>query len=306
MATQPSDIRELGPIGGQAMVEGVMMRRGTAWGAAVRRRDGSIATTSRRLSDLEGWRRLPGIRGVLSLGETVVLGTRATLWGATERGDESGDGYSRGGLALTVLIAVVAVLGVFGLLPAVLVKAAGVHHPFLFSVAEGLIRLGILVGYLWLLSRSAAVARVFAYHGAEHMTIHAFEHRRPLVPEEIRRFDRRHPRCGTAFLLTVVLVTILAHALVGNPSWGVLVASRVLGLPLVAAVAYEAIRFAGRHQETLLGRILMAPGSWLQTITTNEPTDDMIEVAIAALEATVAAEALPAPNTGTVAIGGAA
>lgn len=299
--------QELGPIGGQAMIEGVMMRRGTAWGAAVRCRDGSISTTGHQLPEMDGWRKLPLVRGVLALGETVVLGTRATLWGATERGDESGDGYTRGGLFLTVVIAVVAVVGVFGLLPAVLVKAAGVDHALLFSVAEGLIRLAILVGYLWLLSRSAAVARVFAYHGAEHMTIHAFEHRRPLVPAEIRRFDRRHPRCGTAFLLTVVLVTILAHAIVGNPGWGVLVASRVLGLPIVAAVAYESIRFAGRHQESFVGRILMAPGSWLQGITTNEPTDDMIEVAVAALEATLAAEqAAPVPAEGAVALGGAA
>lgn len=298
---------ELGPIGGQALIEGVMMRRGKAWGAAVRTRDGSISTTSQRLPELAGWRTLPLVRGVLALGETVVLGTRATLWGATERGDESGDGYTRGGLFLTVLIAVVAVLGVFGLLPAVLVKAAGIENALAFSVVEGLIRLAILVGYLWLLSRSAAVARVFAYHGAEHMTIHAFEHRRPLVPEEIRRFDRRHPRCGTAFLLTVVLVTILAHAIIGNPGWGLLIASRVLGLPLVAAVAYETIRFAGRHQDTLVGRILMAPGSWLQGITTNEPTDDMIEVAVAALEATLAAEDAPVVTAdGAVAIGGAA
>ncbi|MBX3313882.1 MAG: DUF1385 domain-containing protein [Actinobacteria bacterium] len=307
MSKPAPDRPEPGPIGGQALIEGVMMRRGKAWGAAVRTREGSISTTGHRLPEFDGWRTLPLVRGVLALGETVVLGTRATLWGATERGDESGDGYTRGGLALTVLIAVVAVLGVFGLLPAVVVKAAGIDNALLFSTVEGLIRLGILVGYLWLLSRSAAVARVFAYHGAEHMTIHAFEHGRPLVPAEIRRFDRRHPRCGTAFLLTVVLVTILAHALVGNPGWGLLIASRVLGLPLVAAVAYETIRFAGRHQDTLVGRILMAPGSWLQGITTNEPTDDMIEVAVAALEATLAAEELsPVTAEDAVAIGGAA
>jgi uncharacterized protein YqhQ len=177
----------------------------------------------------------------------------------------------------------------------VVVKAAGVTDPLAFSVIEGLIRLAILVGYLALLGRSPQVKRVFAYHGAEHMTIHAFEHRVPLTPEGIRSFDRRHPRCGTAFLLVVVLVTIFAHALVGHPSWGVLVASRVLGLPIVAGVAYEAIKFAGRHQHQLIGRILMAPGSWLQTITTNEPDDDMIEVAVAALEATLAAEPLAEP-----------
>lgn len=285
----------VGPIGGQALLEGVMMRRGGSWGAAVRRLDGTIATTSRTLPPgLNGWRKLPLVRGVVALGETAALGTKATLWAARERGDEKGDGYTTGGLALTVAIALVAVFGIFGLLPAVIVKAAGVTDPLLFSVTEGLIRLAILVGYLALLGRSPQVKRVFAYHGAEHMTIHAFEHRVPLTPEGIRRFDRRHPRCGTAFLLVVVLVTIFAHALVGHPSWGVLVASRVLGLPIVAGVAYEAIKFAGRHQHQLIGRILMAPGSWLQTITTNEPDDDMIEVAVAALEATLAAEPLAA------------
>ena len=286
----------VGPIGGQALLEGVMMRRGGSWGAAVRRLDGTIATTSRTLPEgLDGWRKLPLVRGVVALGETATLGTRATLWAARERGDEKGDGYSTGGLALTVVIALVAVFGIFGLLPAVVVKAAGVTDPLLFSVIEGLIRLAILVGYLALLGRSPQVKRVFAYHGAEHMTIHAFEHRVPLTPAGIRQFDRRHPRCGTAFLLVVVLVTIFAHALVGHPSWGVLVASRVLVLPIVAGVAYEAIKFAGRHQHQLIGRILMAPGSWLQTITTNEPDDDMIEVAVAALEATLAAEPLADP-----------
>ncbi len=168
-------------------------------------------------------------------------------------------------------------------------------------MAEGLIRLAVLVGYMLLLGRSAQIRRVFAYHGAEHMTIHAFEHRVPLEAEAIRQFDRRHPRCGTAFLLVVVLVTIVAHAVVGDPSWPVLVASRVLGLPIVAAVAYETIRFAGRHQHQLVGRILMAPGSWLQSITTAEPTDDMIEVAVAALDATLAAEPLAAPAGAPVA-----
>lgn len=306
MSKEASQNRELGPIGGQALIEGVMMRRGTAWGAAVRRRDGSIGITSRRLPTLDGWRTLPLVRGILALGETVVLGTRATLWAATERGDERGDGYSRGGLVLTVLIAVVAVFGIFGLLPAVVVKAIGIDHALAFSIVEGLLRMLILVGYLWLLSRSAQVARVFAYHGAEHMTIHAFEHRRPLEANEIRSFNRRHPRCGTAFLLTVVIVTMLAHAVVGNPPWGVLVASRILGLPIVAAIAYETIRFAGRHQDTLVGRVLMAPGYWLQGITTNEPTDDMIDVAVAALEATLAAEQdVSEAETVTLAVDGA-
>ena len=299
----------VGPIGGQALLEGVMMRRGQSWGAAVRCQDGTIATTTRTLPEnLDRWRKLPIVRGVMALGETAVLGTKATIWAATERGDESGDGYTRRGLALTVIIAVVGVFGIFGLLPAVVAKLAldvvDVDSAVAFSVIEGVLRLAILVGYLWALSRNAQVKRVFAYHGAEHMTIHAFEHRIPLVASEIRAFDRRHPRCGTAFLLVVVMTTVFVHALIGHPdSWAVLVASRVLALPLVAGVAYEAIRFAGRHQHQLVGKVLMAPGYWLQNITTEDPSDDMIEVAVAALEATIAAEpvapaaeAAPAPD----------
>src|SRR4051794_11471575 len=275
----------VGPIGGQALPEGVMMRRGQSWGAAVRRADGTIASVSRTLpAGLAPWRRLPLLRGVLALGETTALGTRATVWAAQERGDESGNGYKRSGLFLTITVALVGVIGIFGLLPAVIVKAAGITQPLLFSLVEGGIRLAILVAYLGLLGRSKQVQRVFAYHGAEHMTIHAFEHRVPLVPAQIRQFDRRHPRCGTAFLLVVVITTMFVHALVGHPTWGVLVLSRVLGLPIVAGLAYEAIRFAGRHQHQWIGKLLMAPGYLLQGITTEAPTDDMIEVAVAALE----------------------
>lgn len=308
MARNEAIDTSVGPIGGQALLEGVMMRRGQSWGAAVRRQDGTIATTSRTLpASLDAWRRWPLVRGVMALGETAALGTRATIWAATERGDESGDGYSRRGLALTVVIALVGVFGVFGLLPAVIAKVAldavGVGGGLAFSVVEGVLRLGVLVGYLWALSRNAQVKRVFAYHGAEHMTIHAFEHRVALEPAPIREFDRRHPRCGTAFLLVVVMTTVLVHALVGHPSWGVLVASRILGLPIVAGVAYEAIRFAGRHQHQLVGKVLMAPGYWLQGITTEDPTDDMIEVAVAALEATLAAEPLaPTPDPAPAAV----
>ena len=294
----------VGPIGGQALPEGVMMRRGQSWGGAVRRQDGTIGTTSRVLpASLDRWRQLPLVRGVMALGETAALGTKATVWAAQERGDESGDGYTRKGLAATIAIALIAVIGVFGLLPAVVVKLVGIDGAITFPLAEGLIRLGILVGYLWLLGRSPQVQRVFAYHGAEHMTIHAFEHRISLVPSEIRHFSRRHPRCGTAFLLVVVITTMFLHAFMGHHNWQWLVAGRILGLPLVAGLAYEAIRFAGRHQHQWIGRIIMAPGSWLQGITTAEPTDDMIEVAIAALEATLAAEPL-APVTDVTDVAG--
>jgi uncharacterized protein YqhQ len=277
-----------GPIGGQALLEGVMMRCGSSWGAAVRRDDGTIVTTRRSLSPtLDRWRAVPLVRGVLALAESVVLGTRAMLWAAAERTDEEDDGYSPLGLAVSVVLAAVLAVGVFGLLPAAAVKAAGVEGTLSFNLIETVLRLSILVGYLWLLSRSNQVRRVFGYHGAEHMTIHAFEHRMPLEPDAVRHHDRRHPRCGTSFLLLVVVTTMAVHVLVGTPGWAALLASRVALLPVVAGLSYEVVRFAGRHQEDWFGRVLMAPGYWLQQLSTRRPDDDQIEVAIAALEATL-------------------
>lgn len=296
-AAAPQLVDDIGPIGGQALIEGVMMRRAGAWGAAVRRSDGTIGTTGAVIpDDGEGVRRIPFVRGPVALWESVSLGTKAMIWGAKERGTEDGKGYSRGGLALTTVIAAVLAVGILGVLPAVLPKAFGIEGRWLFNAVETAIRLVILVGYMALISLNKEVKRTFSYHGAEHMTIHAFEHGVPLEPAEIRRFDRRHPRCGTAFLLIVVLVSLIAHVIVGEVSWPVLVASRVLGLPIVAGVAYEVIRLAGLRRHSLLGRVLMAPGSWLQTLTTQPPDDDQIEVAVAALHATLAATGeLPSP-----------
>lgn len=291
-AAAPTLRSDTGPIGGQAIIEGVMMRRARAWGAAVRRADGTIVTTASPLPDeTAGLRRVPLLRGVIALWESVSLGTRAMVWGAQARGTDDGKGYSRAGLVVTTVVAAVLAFGVLGLLPAVIPKVLGIEGRWLFNTTESLIRLGILVGYMALLSLNREVKRTFAYHGAEHMTIHAFEHGVDLEPTEIRRFDRRHPRCGTAFLLIVILVGLLAHVAVGEVSWPVLVATRVLGLPLVAGLAYEVIRLAGLRRHSLLGRVLMAPGSWLQGITTAEPDDDQIEVAVAALRATIEAEA---------------
>ena len=303
---KPEPKSDVGPIGGQALLEGVMMRRGECWGAAVRRPDGSIATTQHQLpAGLGKWRRIPLVRGVLALGETTGLGTKAMVWAARERAADGADpeeAFSKTGLALSTIVALVLAIGIFGVLPAAVIKMLGIHGRLLFSLAEGALRLAILLAYSALLAASPQVRRVFGYHGAEHMTIHAFEHSVALEPATIRAFDRRHPRCGTSFLLVVVAVTVLAHAAVGNPSWPLLVASRILLLPLVAGLAFEAIRFASRHDTTWYGRILMAPGLLMQGLTTREPDDDQIVVAIAALKATL--EVSPAPvkaPTGAVA-----
>ncbi len=299
-----------GPIGGQAMVEGVMMRRGQCWGAAVRRPDGSITTTYHELSpEVDKWRRVPLLRGVISLVESVGLGTKATTWGARNRVPADEGGMTNSGIGISLVVAVVLAIGLFGLAPALVAHAVGPESSLGFNLVEGGLRLGLLFGYMYLLSRSKQIQRVFAYHGAEHMTIHAFEHGLPLEPAQIRKFDRRHPRCGTSFLLVVVIVSLAVHLFLGRPSWQLVVVSRLLLLPVIAAIAYELIRFAGKHETTWYGRALMSPGFLLQAVTTREPDDDQIGVAVAALRATLgqgAADPQPAaPHLDTTVTGAA-
>lgn len=296
--TDPRLADDIGPIGGQALLEGVMMRRAGTWGAAVRRTDGTIVTTVATLPhDGEGVRRIPLVRGPVALWESVSLGTKAMLWGAKERGTADGEGYSRAGMALTTGIAATLAIIFLLVIPAAVPHLLGIDGRWAFNAVEAALKLGVLVGYMALLSLSTEVRRTFSYHGAEHMTIHAFEHGVDLEPADIRRFGRRHPRCGTAFLLIVVLVSLAVHLGIGDVSWPVLIASRILGLPLVAGLAYEVIRFAGLHRHALIGRVLMAPGGWLQTLTTRPPDDDQIEVAVAALRATLT-ESVPVDTEG--------
>lgn len=300
--------KDVGAIGGQALIEGVMMRRPEGWGAAVRRDDGTIATTYHAKPGPTGWRAMPLVRGVVALVDSVSLGMRALLWAANEHTTESEEQLSGGGMALSVVVAVVLALGLFGVLPAVLAHISGAKGSVAFNVLEGGVRLALLFAYLLALSLSREVRRTFAYHGAEHMTIHALEHGEPLTAASIRRFNRRHPRCGTSFLVLTVIVAVIVFTFLGRPGWALLVASRIVLLPVVASLAYEVIRFAGLHRHSWYGSVLMAPGSLVQTITTRVPDDEQIEVAVAAMravlhgphrEATVPGDA-PAPCAAAV------
>ena len=274
----------VGAIGGQALVEGVMMRTGTAWAAAVRRDDGSIGTTRQTLPPLDRWRRIPMARGVIALVESVKLGIGALIWATNERADEPAQQLTKRGAVVSVLVALVGAVTIFGVGPAALAHLSGAHSSIAFNALEGGVRLALLFGYLLLLSRSAEMRRTCAYHGAEHMTIHALEHGQPLDVATIRTFDRRHPRCGTSFLVVTALVTIVVFTFLGRPSWPLLVTSRILGLPVVAGLSYEVIRFAGNHRHSWFGRALSVPGNLVQSITTRDPDDDQIEVAVAAIE----------------------
>jgi len=283
-------------VGGQALVEGVMIRQGPRWAAAARRPDGSIATTTRHAAPaFAATRGIPVVRGIGALVDSVRIGLAAMRWSREETIDPtSADAAPVGGARerVVVLGVVAGVLAAFLLVPLAIAALARpvVGTGWGAAVVEGLVRLALFVAYLAMLSTLPGVRRTLEYHGAEHMVIAAFEHAEPLTIEAARRYSTRHARCGTDFLLLVVVVAIVVFSFVGQASWPVLVLTRVLGLPLVAGLAYEILRLAKRRPDSRFVRAITAPGLALQALTTKPPADDQIEVAIASLEAVLAAE----------------
>jgi uncharacterized protein YqhQ len=286
--------------GGQALIEGVLMRGRDAIAVALRHPDGRIVYATERLdSGFHGtrWSKLPLLRGLVVLYETLVVGTRWLIRSANVAAEEDGVELGKGSIALMLGITLVAGIGIFFLLPLFLasVTTSQVENDLVQHVVEGLIRVAIFLGYLWLISLTPDIRRVFQYHGAEHMTIHALEHGDPLTPEAIRRYPTAHPRCGTEFLVVVIALSIFAFALVGRQEPVVMVGSRILLIPVIAAVGYEILRFGARHRANPVVRAIMLPGILVQAITTRQPSDDMIEVAIVSMEQALEAdgEALP-------------
>jgi uncharacterized protein YqhQ len=313
------------PLGGQAVLEGVMMRGVANWAVAVRKPSteqlqhggldpeeaalGEIEVTSFPLSSpIRRHRalRLPIVRGVVALGESMAIGFRALGVSANAQlpvGEGGGEGEGEGGekgeeaesqeipgavWAGTVVVAIVFSIGLFFLLPVGLVsliKGQLGGSSVLFWLIEGLVRTAIFLGYMLLLSRIRDLRRVFEYHGAEHKTISCYEAQLDLTPTNAQRFSRLHPRCGTSFLLIVMIVAIFVFAPIGLPAWYWLVATRILGVPLIAGISFEIIKFAGRNRRRGWVRALMWPGLKLQLLTTREPDLSQLAVAIAALKA---------------------
>ncbi len=273
-------------VGGQAVIEGVMMRAPGAWSVAVRQPDQSITArrdSLARLSERNRAARIPLVRGVLVLWESLSLGFRALSWSAEKAGGEEEEPLTKAQIGWTMVVAVVLFAGIFILLPAIVAGVFSGESGLLFNVLEGLLRLGIFVGYIWAIGRSKEIGRVFEYHGAEHMSIHAYEAGEPLSIESVRRYPPEHPRCGTSFLLIVVLGSIIFFSFFGQPGWGFLVASRLLGIPIIAGLAYELLRWSGTRSTGRLAGALAAPGIWLQKLTTRVPDESQIEVAISSL-----------------------
>ena len=284
-------------VGGQALVEGVMIRRGEHWAAAARCVDGSIATTARTSAPaLAPIRSIPVLRGMGALVDSVRIGLAAMAWSRAVSGPSTGDDPANeatnptsGGERLVVLGIVGGVLAAFLLLP---LGAAALAEPWVgrgvgAALVEGGARLALFVAYLAMLSRLPGVRRTLEYHGAEHMVIAAYEHSEDRSIDSARDFSVRHPRCGTDFFLLIFVISIVAFALVGHLPAAWLVLSRIALAPVVVGVAYEILRAGGTSTHDGLARALSAPGLFLQRFTTREPSDDQIAVALAALDTLV-------------------
>jgi uncharacterized protein YqhQ len=283
------------PVGGQAVMEGVMMRGVSTWAVAVRKPDGDVDVQS---FPLVSWTkrhpalRWPVIRGVVALVESLAIGFKALGMSANAQLPEDEEPISGGLWAGTVVVALLFAVGLFFVVPVGLTSLFKdrLGSAFLFWLVEGVLRTAIFLGYLALLSRLRDLRRVFEFHGAEHKTISCFEAGEPLTPENARRYSRLHPRCGTSFLLIVMIVAIFVFAPLGLPEWYLLLASRILGVPLIAGLSFEVIKLAGRHRRRGWVRTLMWPGMQLQKLTTREPDREQLAVAIAAMEAVLAVE----------------
>jgi uncharacterized protein YqhQ len=313
--SQPGQLRAArdAPVGGQAVLEGVMMRGIRTWAVAVRKPSEEQLATHREGLDpeeaalgeidvvvepLDSWLRrhralrLPIIRGVVALGESLKIGFKALGISANAQLPDEEQEISGGMWAGTIVVSILLAVGLFFLIPVgvtSLIKDQ-LNSSFLFWLVEGLLRTAIFLGYLLALSRLRDLRRVFEYHGAEHKTISCFESGMPLTPANAERFSRLHPRCGTTFLLLVMVVAIFVFAPIGLPAWYWLLLTRIVGVPLIAGISFELIKLSGKQRRRRWVRAIMWPGIQLQYLTTREPDRSQLAVAIAALEAVLRAE----------------
>jgi uncharacterized protein YqhQ len=301
--------------GGQAVLEGVMMRGRTFMAVAVRAPDKSIVIRSEALpKHLYGGivQKIPLVRGMTMLWDALGLGMKALMFSAdiqmSGESDPASDSKSSEPASLskplawtTVALAMVFGIGIFFVTPLAVVGVAEQFlgaHTLWSNLAEGLIRLVLLVGYVALIGLMPDVKRVYAYHGAEHMTIHAWEHNDPLDPAHVAKYPPAHPRCGTAFLLEVVAISVILFALLGTPDLWLRVLSRILLIPVIAGIAYELLRLGGKYPNSVLMKAIVAPGLLLQALTTRYPDESQMEVAIASMNELLTREGdLPAPST---------
>ncbi len=298
--------------GGQAVIEGVMIRGRTHVSVSVRRPNGLIRSQCEPLSQLfvGKLRRIPLIRGVIVLVETLALGLKAIMFSANIALEEEDDTKETEPSAIAtgamLVVSLSIAIGLFFVGPLFIIRAVDpyIASSVVSNIAEGGIRMGIFLVYLYLMGFMPDMRRVFAYHGAEHMTIAAHENGEPLRVDTIRKFGKEHPRCGTAFLMVVMVVAVITFVFLGRPDFWLRMASRIVLVPAIAAVSYEIIRFNAAHSANVLSRMVIAPGLALQKLTTRKPDDDQIEVAIDAMQVALAADGEAVGEESAVAPGG--
>ncbi len=280
--------------GGQAVIEGVMMRGRKNMVTVVRRSDGELATDARALSAIyTGWmRKTPLLRGIVVLIEAFVLGIKTLLFSANISLEEEGEEVSGGLIWVIMAVAMVLAVALFFVVPLFLTRLFNFESSLVFNLVDGVIRVVIFIAYLKVMTLLPDIKRVFAYHGAEHKTVNAYEAGAPLEVEMVRKYNTAHVRCGTSFLFVVLIIPIIVFALVGLHSPWLMVLSRIVLLPVIAALGYEVIYFGARHISNGLVRAMLAPGLWLQALTTREPDDSQLEVALSALKGVVEADEL--------------
>jgi uncharacterized protein YqhQ len=283
-------------VGGQAVLEGVMMRSPHAWGICIRRPDGTLATHSEpleKLSDRHKWMAWPFLRGIMTLGNAMTLGFRALRYSANVQLDsltpeeEKKTEIPGWVLAVNLILSFGFFIFMYKFLPLLAATQLKNHYPafgnqILFNVVDGVIRISLFLLFIWGISLWSDIRRVYQYHGAEHKTVFAFENNDPLTVKNAQAYTTFHPRCGTSFLMTVMLIAMFIYMLVPAVTFWGRFASRIALLPVIAAISYELIRFAAKHGSSLFA-VMTKPGLWLQRITTQPPADDQVETAIAAL-----------------------
>ena len=277
--------------GGQAVIEGVMIRGRKAVVTTVRRPGGGLAIDIRPLAAIyTGWmRRAPLIRGVIVLIESMVIGIKSLLYSANVSMEEEEVDISGKMVWVMITVALVLAIVLFLIIPLFLTRLINpyISSSLVFHLIEGFIRLVIFITYLKLVGLIPDIKRVFTYHGAEHKVINAYEDGMPMEVEAVRKYDTAHVRCGTSFLFVVLMIAIVVFALIGRPSLWLMVLSRILLLPVIAALGYEVIYFGARHNKNPIVRAIISPGLWLQALTTKEPDDSQIEIALSALRKAV-------------------
>jgi len=289
-------IKEKFHYGGQAVIEGVMIRGRKALVTAIRRPAGDIVTNVRDLPTLTTGRlrRIPLVRGVVVLIEAMVIGIQSLLFSANVAMEEEKEEIPTRALWIMVGTGAVLMVALFILAPLFLTNWLKTYLPgsLAFNAVEGVIRLAIFIGYLKLISLMPDIKRVFTYHGAEHKTVNAYEAGVPMEVDAIRSYSTAHVRCGTSFLFLVLIIAIIVFAFVGRQALWLMVVSRILLIPVIMALGYEVIYFGARHAKNWLVKIILAPGLFLQALTTGEPDDRQMEVAIAAMNKAVEIDSL--------------